>query len=255
MTELTLTSLKAILGREVEDACLTVAKASSMGLPPETIANSMGLELTDIEDLMKTQDYKDVRLLVGSQMLQDKTERDSNWDNIEGVAVSKLHKRVQLENDTEMLLKIAAIANRAQRRAAPPKESGPLDPSQAGARIPLTLTRRYTEKLNGDGSMERSETQQISVLNGSAVNPKFEDIREMLNQGAQPQRAELGHKQVDDSNLVQSIINELGTPHPDRREGGPSKMATPTGNESSGLDRSANQSFTSDQLLAAIKRK
>lgn len=178
---LTVQSLQTILGREVEEIHLTVAKSSALGLDPETIANSIGLDRVEIEELMQTDDYKDVRLLVGSEMLRERTDRDTSWDGIESTAVRKLTRRVELENDTETLLKIAAVANRATRRTAPPKESSPLDPSQAGHRVPLTLTRRFTEKLNGAGQItERSETQQISVLNGSAVNPKFEDVKKIL---------------------------------------------------------------------------
>lgn len=180
---LTVDSMRAILGREVEEIHLTVAKASAMGLDPETIANATGLSREEVGELIESQDYKDVRLLVGSQMLSDRVESDATWDGIENSAVKKLAKRLELERDTDTLLRIAAVANRATRRMAPPKEAGPLDPSQAGARVPLTLTKRYTEKLNGDGSVERTETQQISVLDGSAVNPKFDEIKGMLQGG------------------------------------------------------------------------
>lgn len=182
MNAITVESLHRILGREVEEIHLTIAKANAMGLPPEVIANSVGIPPEEVAELMESQDYKDVRLLVGSQMLTDRVERDGGWDGIENTAVRKLARKAELENDTDTLLRIAAVANRATRRAAPPKESGPLDPSQAGARVPLTLTRRYTEKLNQTGQVvERSETQQISVLDGSAKNPKFEDVKALLS--------------------------------------------------------------------------
>lgn len=179
---LTCESLATILGRQVDEILLTVAKSSVFGLDPETIANTLGVEKSEIEDLMQTPDYKDVRLLVGAEAAKDRVERDSGWDGIENTALSKLSRRVQMENDTETLLKIAAVANRATRRTAPEK-GHTLDPSQAGARVPLTLTKRYTEKLAADGrTIERSETQQISVLNGSAINPTFKEVSQMLQQ-------------------------------------------------------------------------
>ncbi len=183
---LTVDSLKSILGREVEEIHLTVAKSSVLGLDPETIANTLGVSRGEIEELMELQDYKDVRLLVGAEQAKDRVERDFGWDGIENSALRKLARRTELENDTDTLLRIAAVANRATRRAAPPKESL-LDPSQAGARVPLTLTRRFTEKLNGSGQLiERSETQQISVLNGSAVNPTFKEVNSLLQGDANP---------------------------------------------------------------------
>ena len=178
---LTTDSLRTILGREVEEIHLTIAKSSVLGLDPETIAHTIGIERAEVEELMTTQDYKDIRLLVGAENLKDRTERDSGWDGIENAAVRKLQRRTELENDTDTLLRIAAVANRATRRTAPPKESGPLDPSQAGARVPITLTQRYTEKLNSNGQLiERSQTRHISVLDGSAVNPNFAEVKNLL---------------------------------------------------------------------------
>ena len=177
---LTVDSLKSILGREVEEIHLTVAKSSVLGLDPDTIANTLGVAKDEIAGLMETQDYKDIRLLVGAEQAHARVERDLGWDGIESAALKKLGRRVELESDTDTLLRIAAVSNRATRRTAPPKES-PLDPSQAGARVPLPLPKRFTEKLNGSGQViERSETQQISVLNGSAVNPSFGEVNSLL---------------------------------------------------------------------------
>ena len=183
---LTTESLASILGRPVEEIHLTVAKSNVLGLDPETIAHTLGVERAEIEELMQTPDYKDVRLLVGAEFAKDRIDRDSGWDGIENTALQKLARRTHLENDTDTLLKIAAVANRATRRTAPPKEHT-LDPSQAGQRVPLTLTKRYTEKLGAQGQVvERQETHQISVLNGSAINPTFKDVSQMLQGVKEP---------------------------------------------------------------------
>lgn len=183
---LTIDALKTILGREVEEIHLTVAKSSVLGMDPETIANTLGVTKDEISELMETQDYKDIRLLVGAEQAKERIERDYGWDGLETQALKKLGRRVELESDTDTLLRIAAVSNRATRRTAPPKESL-LDPASAGARVPLTLTKRFTEKLNGDGRvLERSETHQISVLNGSAVNPTFKEVHGLLHGDVTP---------------------------------------------------------------------
>ena len=183
---LTVESLETILGREVMEIHLTVAKSSVLGLDPETIAHTLGVDKGEIEVLMEHQDYKDIRLLVGAEQAKERVERDYGWDGIESEALRKLGRRVKLENDTDTLLRVAAVSNRATRRTAPPKES-PLDPSQAGARVPLTLTKRFTEKLNDSGqTIERIETHQISVLNGSAVNPSFVEVNRLLKGEVEP---------------------------------------------------------------------
>lgn len=183
---LTKDALEKILNREVEEIHLTVAKSVVLGLDVDTIAATLGVEKTELEELLNDPHYKDVRLLVGAEHMQAKVDRDIGWDGIEQTALQRLAKRVDRETDTDTILRIAAVANRATRRTAPPKEAI-LDPSQVSQRVPLTLTRRYTEKLNGAGqTIERSETQQISVLDGSAVNPTFKEVNELLQPKAEP---------------------------------------------------------------------
>jgi hypothetical protein len=183
---LTVDSLESILGRTVQEIHLTVAKSSVLGLDPETIAHTLGVNKGEIDALMESQDYKDIRLLVGAEQAKERVERDFGWDGIESQALKTLGKRVKLENDTDTLLRIAAVANRATRRTAPPKES-PLDPANAGARVPLTLTKRFTEKLNGSGQVvERQVSHHISVLDGSAINPNFEEVKGLLTGNVTP---------------------------------------------------------------------
>lgn len=238
-TALTLDSIQKILGREVPEVILTAAKANAMGLDAETIAVNIGLEKSEVDELMESQDYKDIRLLIGADMLKDRTERDSNWDGIESRAVQKLTRRVEFENDTETLLKIATVANRATRRTAPGRDQSPLDPSQASHRIPLTLTRRYTEKLGTDGSVERTTTQQISVLNGSAINPKFEDVRDLLSGGSGnvPLRANPSDEELA-AKAGRLIDDQKHTPALDRAQ---------AKNES-------DEPFSMSDLLAAARR-
>src|SRR3546814_4355918 len=61
-----------------------------------------------------------------------------------------------------------------------------LDPASAVARVPLKLTKRFTEKLNHDGSVERSESQEISVTNGTARMPSFESINAIFGVRGNP---------------------------------------------------------------------
>lgn len=184
MNALTTESLKTILGREVQEVTLTVAKSHVFGLDPHTIAEALGVSKEEIDELMASDDYKDVRLLVGAERQREQVEVDSSWDGIEHGALKKLQRRVTMETDTEVLLKIAAVANRAQRRTNPKQAASPLDAASAGQRIPLTLTKRYTEKLQAGQVIERTETQQISVLDGSAVNPSFSEVQGALKNAA-----------------------------------------------------------------------
>lgn len=185
MNMLTHDSIQKSLNREIAEVILIIAKLAVTGKSPEMIADALGSTRVEVEEIIESQDYKDVRLLVGFEHAKIQTGKDFSWDGIEHTALEGLAKRVGLERDTDTLLRIAAVANKAVRRQSQTQEHV-LDPANAQVRVPLRLTKRFTEKLNHDGSMERSETQEISVVNGSAKMPSFESINQIFNVHGSP---------------------------------------------------------------------
>lgn len=186
MSVMTITaeSLSKQLQQPVPEMYVMIAKNSVAGLDSVAIADLLGATREEIDEIGQEQLYKDVRLVVSTAHAQSQTDTDFGWDDIESAAVKRLAKRVEFENDTESLLKIAAVANKAQRRNT--HKQNVLDPSQGSARVPLTLTRRITERLSARGEQVREEVQQISVLDGSAKNPSFEDIDQLLGVSRRP---------------------------------------------------------------------
>lgn len=184
---LTVQSLSEQLGRVVAEVEFIIAKNDVAGLPPEIIAKTLGVTTEEVQEIQKTQDYKDVRLLLGFEQAKLHVGKDTSWDSIESFALGKLQERLpSINNDTDTLLKIAAIANKAERRN---QQKGPqvLDPQQGVPRIPLQLTRRFVERVMTDGTQEREETQQISLMNGTAINPTFKEIDAALGVSLRPQ--------------------------------------------------------------------
>ena len=183
ISTMTAESLSKTLGQTVPEVYVLIAKNSVAGLDSSAIADLIGVTREEIDNVGTDQTYKDVRLLIAAEHASTQTEKDFTWDEIEAESLKKLAKRVPYENDTETLLKIAAVANKAQRRN---HGTNVLDPSKATGRVPLQLSRRIVERLGSDGSHEREVTQQISVIDGSAVNPKFEDIDAILGVTTRP---------------------------------------------------------------------
>lgn len=180
MNMLTQDTIKAALNRDIAEEILVIAKLAVNGMDADSIATILGSTREEVDELLQSQDYKDVRLLVGVEHARLRAGNDHTWDGIENTALEGLSKRVHLERDTDTLLRIAAVANKAQRRLSQNREHI-LDPANAQTRVPLRLTKRFTEKLNSDGDVvERQETQEISVVNGTAKTPSFESINEIF---------------------------------------------------------------------------
>lgn len=184
MSIMTQEGVKAALGREIPEEILVIAKLAITGMEAEEIAGVLGSEKSDITEIIESQDYKDVRLLVGVEHARIQTNKDFSWDFIEHAALEGISRKIGNIRDPEELLRYAAVANKAVRRLKSTQEHV-LDPANAQTRVPLKLTRRFTEKLNSDQQViERTEVQQISVINGTAKTPDFDTISQTFGIGA-----------------------------------------------------------------------
>lgn len=176
---MTADSIGESLGADVPELYVMIAKNSVAGMDSGSMAELLGVPPAEVQEIMNDSLYKSVRLLIATEYASTQVETDLSWDSIENEALRGLNKRVKFEKDTDTLLRIAAVANKAQRRTSPAK-GGILDPANGGTRVPLTLTSRIVHRLSASGASEIEETRQISVLDGSASNPKFEDIDALL---------------------------------------------------------------------------
>lgn len=183
-------SLSATLETAVPEMYVIIAKNSVTGMSAEGIGDLLGVTTQEIQEIQTDEVYKNVRLLLASEYARSVVETDFTWDAIEEQALQNLAKRVPFEKDTDTLLRIAAVANKAQRRSSPMKDRV-LDPALGGTRIALNLTSRIVKKLNANGSQSVEETRQISVTDGTATNPSFEDIDALLNVTRRPQVASM----------------------------------------------------------------
>jgi hypothetical protein len=186
MMDLTVKSLSEAVEQMVPEVYVTIAKNSVVGLSPNQIAELLGVSQEEISNVFADQLYKDVRLLIAAEYAKESVESDFTWDAIEAKALQNLAKRVPHTHDTDQLLRIAAVANKAQRRH---RDQGPkiLDPSLGGARVPLTLTDRIVKKLGSGGIVvEETRERQVSIADGSAVNPNFNEIDRLLGVSARP---------------------------------------------------------------------
>lgn len=163
---------------EVPEAFLLVAKHQVMGFDNDQIAQTLGCELSDILECEQDQLFKQVKQFVGGIHLAEKAEQSTGWDAIESTAIKGLMKRLPFEKDTDLLLKVAAVANRATRRTQP--TSNLLDAARVG-RTQITLTQRLVSKINDRGQKSETLTREVSITDGSASNPTFAEIDSLLS--------------------------------------------------------------------------
>jgi hypothetical protein len=171
-------SLSQDLGKEVPEMYVVVAKHTVMGTSSESICEVLSCSKEELSEIESDELYKEVRQVIGAIQLQSRADSDTGWDALESLAVKKLVDRVPFEKDPEFLLRIAAVANKAQRRTAP--QSGVLDPARAGQRTTINLTSRILQRLTATGPELVRETH-LSIADGSMTNPKFEEVDDLLS--------------------------------------------------------------------------
>lgn len=179
MMDLTSESLSKAVEQPVPDLYVVIAKNSVVGLDEQSIAEMLGVSLADLQAETSTQLYKDVRLLIASEYARESVDADLNWDSIEQSALKGLAKRVPVTHDTDQLLRIAAVANRAQRRVRPDNNKT-LDPRLGGAKVSLQLTDRIVKKLQANGDTTIVGERTVRLTDGSAANPTFQEVDQLL---------------------------------------------------------------------------
>ena len=198
-------SLAEMLGRPVDDAHLLIAKNVVFGAGAHELSELLGVDKSEIESTMDLAEYKEVYTLVAAQYNRTKVATAFNWDDIEARALENIAKRIDREPDIEVNLRIASMANRAQRRQ--PNQDAVLDAGRAGEKVTIQLTERVIKRLTNQGADEGVE-RQISIT-GRHINPTFQDVQEFFSpkHAIIPNEIEREHSEEDIS--TQAILERL----------------------------------------------
>lgn len=174
--ELNHAKMQEMLGREIPEMLVLIAKNMILGSESQAVADILGASRSEVDALIESQDYKDCHLIMAAHYNNQSVETDITYDDIEARAIRNLAKRVDNEKDVDKLIRIATMANRAQRRHKP--MANHLDTSAGGEVVKLNLSRRIIERLSNNGPV-REEHQQISIT-GRDLNPTFEQVSQLL---------------------------------------------------------------------------
>lgn len=186
LMDITHESLSRQLDREVPEIYVIIAKHSVLGMDDDSIREIIGCTASELDEVLNDALYREVRIYIGAAHGSQAIDQTTGWDKLESLALGNLVKRASLPNvDPEFMLRVAAIANKAQRRHQQGKEQGVLDGTGKTAKISLT-TRLVRSFQRPDGVETHQIEKQLSISDGSMANPSFEDIDGLLNVSATP---------------------------------------------------------------------
>lgn len=176
LVEMTGATLTRALGLEVCEEYVVIAKHQVLGFDDQTICDILGCEMVDLETAKEDAVFKSVKAMVNSAHAQATLNQAQGWDALEGLAIKKLVDRIPKENDSEFLLKVAAIANRATRKTQADDKT--LDPLGKGVSR-ISLTSRLVQRISHSGA-EQVEERQLSITSGSMGRATFKEVNELL---------------------------------------------------------------------------
>lgn len=193
---------------EIPELFVVMAKHQVMGLEQQQIADTLSCELGDVLECEQDTLYKRVKAFIGAIHSEQTANQTTGWDALESIAVEKLVQRVQNERDTDTLLRIATMANRASRKHEKP--TNVLDPAaRAGVRT-ITLTQRLVSKISSRGERTQEEIREVSIGDGSMANPSFAEIDSLLtvrNSPVLPHATEIRTHQAEIS--VGDLVDDM----------------------------------------------
>lgn len=204
LMDVTSESLSRQLDREVPEVYVIIAKHSVLGMDRQGIMEVIDCEESDLIEIENDGLYREVRNIIGALHMQVAVDQTTGWDKLESLALKNLIKRAEMTGphgaDPEFMLKVAAVANKAARRASAGREHGILDPA-AGQTAKINLTTRLVRSFTRDGGTETQTIEkQLSISDGSMKNPSFGEVDDLLSvhgTPALPQRVEISTSTPD----------------------------------------------------------
>jgi len=185
LLDITHESLSRQLDREVPEIYVVIAKHSVLGMDEDAIREIIGCTPQELSEVLNEPLYREVRIFIGAAHGQQAIDQSTGWDKLEQLALGNLVKRAALPNvDPEFMLRVAAVANKAQRRVQAGKNEGVLDTTGKTAKI--SLTTRLVRSFQRDGTETQAIEKHLSISDGSMSNPTFEDVDDLLNVSQTP---------------------------------------------------------------------
>lgn len=198
--------LTVLLGFEVNEISLTIAQHLVLGYTASDLADILGLEEAEITELTSEEEFKKLRTHLAFLKAQSSIGVETDWDDIESIALRNVKTSIEFNGDADLNIKIASLANKATRKT---KRNNGAMVGQGGAIVQLTLTQRFvtaTQIINQDmpeglhrGAITVEHEQTIESHNNTKLQqPSINQLNGFLQPEAEKDRVKaLGAGQSD----------------------------------------------------------
>lgn len=140
-----------------------IANMNLSGMPVNAIAKVMGVTAAAISQITTRDDYKNVQTEVFESSFQRQKEIDEGWDKLEHKAIKGITDNMKWNLDPEFALRVAVVANKAQRRGSANSGNQPLS-ADVGQRVNIQLSKIYVNQITVGAEGEQQQINQIEQV-------------------------------------------------------------------------------------------
>lgn len=155
-----------------------IANMVIMEVPQVQIAAACNVSPGRISQILEEEAFKEVFAALQVEELQKHKDINDGWDFLENKAVGGLMEVLAYNKNPDLLLRVAAVANKAQRRGS--KNNAPIDPQRLGARVVINIQPQFVQKLEAGMARVSSNLQSVPAKQLDMLAPG--QVEKLLSQ-------------------------------------------------------------------------
>lgn len=156
-----------------------VAQMDALEVPHTQIATAIGLSPERVSQLLQAPEVIEIKMTLVAERLEKFSTLNDAWDMVEEQSVGHVLLALQameLNPDPDFALKVAAMANKAQRRGT--VHNRPIE-GQAGARAVVHLHQHFVEQLENNHAVQMAPVNRpVTQKEESVLTPG--DVQRLL---------------------------------------------------------------------------
>lgn len=150
------------------------------GIPPETVANALGVSPSRISQLMSQEDFAVAVAQKRYESLAKHNERDSSYDELEDALIKKLSDLLPLMMRPMEVLKAIQIINGAKRRGTSAPEQITQQQTVVNLVVPIKLVQTFTTDINNQ-VIQAGEQNLVTIQSGSLLSKVKQNDTKQIN--------------------------------------------------------------------------
>ncbi len=177
------------------------------GLQQSIVASAVGCDPSYISQLMEREEFKNDVLVARAGKAEGGVKRDNSWDEVEDKALARALETIHLIHRPTDLIRIAAMANTAKRRAT--ESSNGSESASATVNLVLPKGANVIFQMNSQAQVVEVDGRSTAALPTQHLTKMMAERREEKAQQGVVEVA-IPRAITNERKKVQTILEQIG---------------------------------------------